>query len=148
MQPTFLRMTMVIVLGTVLMTGGCAGSEPVPSGKPLFERLGGRTAIEAIVDQFVANVANDTRINGRFATTDFQKLKGSLVDQFCVATGGLCTYAGREMRAVHRGMKITNDEFGAFIENLVNALDRFNVSAREQGELLRLLDAMKKEIVE
>jgi hemoglobin len=127
---------------------GCAGKERIPAGKSLYDRLGGKSSISAVVDQFVANVAADTRINGRFATTDIRKLKGHLVDQVCMATGGPCTYSGRDMRTTHAGMKISNGDFEALVEDLVKSLDTFKVSAREKGELLDLLGPMKKDIVE
>ena len=107
-----------------------------------------KAAISAVVDQFVANVAADTRINGRFATTDIPKLKGHLVDQICMATGGPCTYTGRDMKTTHAGMKISNADFAALVEDLVKALETFKMPAAEKGELLGLLAPMKKDIVE
>jgi len=127
---------------------GCAGTERMPAGKSLYDRLGGKTSISAVVEQFVANVAADTRINGRFATTDIRKLKGHLVDQVCMATGGPCTYSGRDMKTTHAGMKISNGDFEALAEDLVKSLDTFKVPAREKGDLLDLLGPMKKDIVE
>lgn len=127
---------------------GCAGMERMPAEKSLYDRLGGKSSISAVVDQFVANVAADTRINGRFATTDIRKLKGHLVDQVCMATGGPCTYSGRDMRTTHAGMKISNGDFEALVEDLVKSLDTFKVPAREKGELLDLLGPMRKDIVE
>lgn len=137
----------VMVCGILLVVTGCAGTEQA-AGKSLYDRLGGKTAISAVVDQFVGNVAADSRINGRFATTDIPKLKGHLVDQICMATGGPCTYHGRDMRTTHAGMKISNRDFGALVEDLVKALDTFKVPEREKGELLGLLGPMKKDIVE
>jgi hemoglobin len=118
------------------------------SGKGLYDRLGGKPAITAVVDQFVANVAADNRINGRFATTDIPRLKGHLVDQICAATGGPCTYKGRDMKATHAGMKISNADFSALVEDLVKALDAYNVPVQEKNELLGLLGPMKSDIVE
>ncbi len=66
---------------------GCVGTELMPAGKSLYDWLGGKSSISSVVDQFVANVAADTRINGRFAITEIRKLKGHLVDQVCMATG-------------------------------------------------------------
>ncbi len=114
----------------------------------LYNRLGGKEAITAVVDQFVANVASDVRINGRFATTDIPRLKKHLVDQVCSASGGPCTYSGRDMKTTHAGMKVTNGDFTALVEDLVAALDKFKVPAREKEELLALLGPMKKDIVE
>lgn len=130
-----------------ILVAGCAGTEP-SANKSLYNRLGGKSAISAVVDQFVANVAADTRINGRFATTDIPKLKGHLVDQICMASGGPCTYKGRDMKTTHAGMKISNADFGALVDDLVMALNTFMVPPRERKELLNLLGPMKKDIVE
>ncbi len=137
-----------VAAGMLLALVGCAETGTMPEGKSLYVRLGGKPAITAVVDQFVANVAADGRINGRFATTDISKLKGHLVDQVCAATGGPCTYAGRDMKTTHAGMKISHADFGALVEDLVKALDTFKVPVREKGELLGLLGPMERDIVE
>jgi hemoglobin len=137
----------VIGCGFLVAVAGCTGTDP-NAGKSLYDRLGGKTAIAGVVDQFVANVAADSRINERFATTDIPKLKGHLVDQVCTATGGPCAYKGRDMKTTHAGMKISNRDFGALVDDLVKALDTFKVPAQEKGELLGLLGPMKKDIVE
>lgn len=114
----------------------------------LYERLGGIDAITAVVDEFVANVAADTRINRFFAGTDIPRLKRLLVEQICQATGGPCTYTGRSMKEVHMGMGLTDADFNALVEDLVKALDKFNVPEREKNELLGLLGPMRSDIVE
>ena len=83
----------------------------------LYDRLGGKSAITAVVDDFVANVAGDERINGRFGNTDIPKLKGNLVDRVCAATGGPCTYAGKDMKTAHSNMRIQDAEFAALVED-------------------------------
>jgi hemoglobin len=116
--------------------------------KSLYDRLGGKSAITAVIDQFVANVANDKRINERFATTDITRLKKNLVDQVCTASGGPCTYTGRDMKTTHAGMRITAADFNALVEDLVASLDKFKVHEAEKKELLGILAPMKKDIVE
>lgn len=116
--------------------------------KSLYDRLGGKAAITAVIDQFVANVADDKRINGRFATTDIPRLKRNLVDQVCMASGGPCDYTGRDMVTTHAGMKITTADFNALVGDLVTALDKFKVPEAEKKELLGILGPMKKDIVE
>jgi hemoglobin len=71
-----------------------------------------------------------------------------LVDQVCEASGGPCTYSGRDMRETHHGMGVTGGEFDALVEDLVAALDEFDVPKPEQEELLPVLGAMRDEIVE
>ena len=134
-----------IVLSALAVLAGCTDTGSLNgAGRP----AAGATAITAVVDQFVANVAADGRINSRFATTDIPKLKGHLVDQVCGATGGPCSYRGRDMKSTHLGMQISSADFGALVQDLVAALDKFNVPAGEKSELLGILGPMKKDIVE
>jgi hemoglobin len=114
----------------------------------LYERLGGQAAIEAVITDFVARCAGDDRINGKFARTDVPRLQKMLVDQVCEATGGPCTYAGRDMKETHDGMGVTAGEFDALVGDLVATLNQFEVSQPEQDELLGLLGPMRGEIVE
>jgi hemoglobin len=135
----------------LLMSGvACSSVQPQEATKTtsLYDRLGGKSAITAVVDEFVGNVANAARINSRFATTNIPRLKGHLVDQVCGATGGPCTYTGRDMKTTHRGMRISNADFSALVEDLVAALNTFKVPQKEQSELLGLLGPMKSDIVE
>lgn len=83
-----------LTIGLLISVAACSTVEPPAANKTasLYDRLGGKSAITAVVDEFVGNVANDARINNRFATTDIPRLKGHLVDQVCGATGGPCTY--------------------------------------------------------
>ena len=117
-------------------------------GGSLYERLGGKDAIVAVIDAFVASCAADSRINGKFARTDIPRLKANLVDQVCASSGGPCTYTGRDMRTTHDGMAVTAGEFDALVEDLVATLDGLGVGATEKSELLAVLGPMRPDIVE
>ena len=114
----------------------------------LYERLGGLEAITSVVDSFVARCADDIRINSKFERTDIPRLEKMLVDQVCEATGGPCSYSGRDMRRTHDGMAVTAGEFDALVEDLVLTLGEFDVPGAEQQELLGLLAPMRGDIVE
>ncbi|NDE15843.1 group 1 truncated hemoglobin [bacterium] len=118
----------------------------------LYDRLGGKKAIVAVVDEFVANCAADTRINSFFAATAadkkrLAKFKGNLVNQICEASGGPCKYKGKSMKEAHTGMGVQDEHFNALVEDLVKALDKFKVGEKEKGELLAVLGPMKSDIV-
>jgi hemoglobin len=117
------------------------------ANRSLFDRLGGKSAITAVVDTFVSRVAADTRINKKFARSDIPRVKAMLVDQICAQTGGPCTYTGRTMKEAHRNMGVTEGEFNALVEDLVAALNTFKVPKREQDELLAALGSLKSDIV-
>ncbi len=113
----------------------------------LYERLGGKPAITAVVDEFVANVAADARINSFFAKTNIARLKEKLVEQISAGSGGPVKYTGLSMKEAHKGMGVTDAAFGALVEDLVKALKKFNVPEKEQNELLGVLGPMKGDIV-
>lgn len=120
--------------------------------KTLYERLGGKKSITAVVDEFVGQVAADTRINTFFKDTAaspkrLAKFKKNLVDQICQASGGPCKYMGKDMKTAHAGMGITSADFNALVEDLVAALDKFKVGDKEKNELLGALGPMKSDIV-
>jgi len=116
--------------------------------KSLYDRLGGKDAITAVVNEFVGNVGADSRINQYFANVDSDGLKTQLVDQICEAAGGPCKYTGDSMKEAHKGMGVTTADFDALVEDLVKALDKFEVGEKEKGELLGVLGPMKSDIVE
>ena len=134
-----------VVMAVAVLVAGCA-TYPAEK-KSLYERLGGKPAIQAVVDDFIANVAADNRISKRFAKTNIPRLKTLLVDQICEATGGPCKYTGRSMKATHTGMKVTEAEFNALVADLVKSLDKFKVPGQEKNELLTALGGMKGDIV-
>ena len=117
-------------------------------GSSLHDRLGGASAIAAVVEDFVARCAGDVRINKKFARTDIPRLKQMLADQVSEATGGPATYTGRDMKETHRKMGVTAGEFDALVEDLVATLNKFDVPQAEQEELLGLLGPMRGDIVE
>jgi hemoglobin len=89
------KLLFVTFLAFAPATIALADPPPAAAQKSLYDRLGGKPAITAVVHDFVGNVAADKKINARFAKTDIPKLEGLLVDQICAATGGPCTYGGR-----------------------------------------------------
>ena len=139
-----------LLLFVTVTLGACASAGPAPTSPSLYKRLGGREGIAIVVDDFTATMAADSRVNARFKDmkpADVQTFKSNLSDQICDATGGPCSYLGKGMKAAHAGMKITEEEWTATVENLVKALDKNNVAAGSKQELLGLLGPMKKDIV-
>ena len=138
----------VVLAVVALHMVACATmGDPPPT---LYKRLGGREGIALVVGDFVTNMAGDSRVNARFKDMkgpEAEKLKSNLADQICDATGGPCSYLGRDMKTTHKGMKITDSEWNATVENLVKALDKNKVDPKDKTELLGLLGPMKADIV-
>jgi hemoglobin len=155
MNSTLIRV--VVAVAALLISLTTAGAaQPKKKLNPndpstLYNRLGGKAAITAVVDSTVAYIAADERINGFFVGTVTEgripALKVKLVDQICEATGGPCKYKGKNMKKAHKGMSLKHEHFTAFVEDLVKALDHFKVPAKEKSELLAALGTMESRIL-
>src|SRR5438132_10165848 len=117
-----------VVVGMVV--AGCASMSQ--QGPSLYDRLGGREGIKKVVDDVVVNLAADSRVSARFKDMkgpDLERLKTNAADQVCQATGGPCSYFGKDMKEAHKGMNITEAEWNATVEDLDKALDKNKVPA-------------------
>jgi hemoglobin len=140
-----------LLLLVAVNLGACASmGADAPSTPSLYKRLGGREGIAGVVDDFTANMLADGRVNLRFKDMKPAaafKFKSNLSDQICEASGGPCSYVGKDMKKAHEGMKITEAEWNATVENLVKALDKHKVDAQSKQDLLGAIGPMKKDIV-
>lgn len=148
----------ILMLSVALVTlmSSCKKEEEA-SPKSLYDRLGGVTAISAVVDQFITNVAADPNMVRTFTpllvevgkgnTARLTALRNNLIDQIGEASGGPQKYTGKDMVTAHKNMKITDTEFNSLVNDLVLALDKFQVPTTEKNELLGVLGGLKAQIV-
>jgi hemoglobin len=135
----------------------------------LFDRLGGEAGISNIVADFVPRVLADPRVNwerkgvtrSRFSfrrnrsesvmwkatPENVEVLKKHLTQFLALATGGPPQYDGKEMKAAHDGMRISNPEFDAAIGDLKASLDKLQIPNKEQKELLAIVESTRPQIV-
>jgi len=128
-----------------------------PGAKTLYDRLGGEPAIRAVIDDLVARLAADPKVNFTRKGTpkewnptpeNVAKLKKNFVDFVGMATGGPQKYTGKSMKEVHAGMQITPAEFDAAASDLKATLDTLKVPAPLQAELMRIVGSTAPDIIE
>ena len=135
----------IAVLGGLLLLS--VADESVAGAHLVYERLGYQSGVETVVDNFLANVAGDDRVNGRFADTDMAKLRQNLIDQVCEATDGPCTYKGKSMLEAHTGMGITEAEFAIIAGHFAAAMEQAGVGEADHATVMSLLSGMQDDIV-
>ena len=65
----------------------------------------------------------------------------------CLISGGPCQYTGDTMQQVHAGMNVTEADFNALVDLLVNAMSRASIAHTTQNKLLARLVPMRKDII-
>jgi len=164
MSPTRTMSLAVFVLAAGFLSSACdmfesssKGDSQASSATSLHDRLGGEPAIKAVVDDFVARAADNPKVNffrrgqpreWKPSEADVATFKTRLTQFIGMATGGSQKYEGKDMKTVHAGMKITNDEFNALAADLAASLNKLNVPAKEQAELLAIVETTRKDIVQ
>ena len=123
-----------------------------PSQAPLtlYARLGGQPGIVAFSDDFLGRVTNDPVIMPFFkglTDADLQRIRQHVIELLCSATGGGCTYSGKDMKTVHAQMEINNDIWNQFTGHLNESITRFHVPDRERNELVAIIASLKADIV-
>ncbi|MCS7021345.1 MAG: group 1 truncated hemoglobin [Gemmataceae bacterium] len=133
-----------------------------PSSRPpdiklpaLWFRLGGETAIKAIVDDFFDACLKEPKINfsrgGKYKmdAAEIARQKRLLLELFSLLTGGPLEYSGkRNLKEAHAGMQITDAEFDAMVATLRQTLAKYKVDKRDADELIKLFEATRPVIVE
>ena len=124
-----------------------------PEKLSLYDRLGGVYSIATVVDDFINRIMVDPRLNAnpqvdeahhRVPPAGFKYLVTEMV---CWATGGPQKYTGKSMADSHANLKITAEEWEAFLDDFQQTLDKFAVPAEEQGELKAIVNSTRSDIV-
>jgi hemoglobin len=121
--------------------------------RSLYDRLGGVYAIAVVVDDFIDRVMVDARLNANPRVDEAhhrvspQGFKYYVTEMLCWAAGGPQTYSGRSMVESHRALRITADEWDAFMDDLDQTLTRFAVPEPERGEVVAIVESTKSDIV-
>lgn len=119
----------------------------ITDGTRLPDRFGGRPGLVAIMDDFLVNLLVDSRPRPFFESSDQERIKRQLVDQFCVIMAGPCTDDGRSMQAAHAGMGVNTAHFCALVEALQKAMNKHKVPFAAQNRLLAALAPMHRDVI-
>jgi hemoglobin len=112
----------------------------------LYKQFGEKEGLTKIVDDMYDNVLADPRTAPYFEDAPVKRIKPLLVDQFCEAIGGPCTYTGRSMKRAHEGHAIDRAAFNALVEDLQLAMDKNNVPFHAQNKLLAKLAPLYRDV--
>lgn len=157
---------------TATVIGALAGMEADIVEDPtndatVYQRVGRKPAIEAVVGAFIGIVLEDAEINGFFGNVGADRLTTCLVRQVC-SIDGPCAYGQevdgepgvtaaapcRDMLATHTGLVddegdgITVADFDALAGDLVMAMTDAGVTQADQDAVLGVLGPLCVEIVD
>ena len=150
---TSIRTVALVALVAGALVAPVATAQPTAAKAPLYDRLGGLKGITMVVDDFIDRlVVNETlnrnpAINAGRQSSPAPYLKFQVSQMVCAATGGPCKYTGRSMKDAHAHLNINEAQWQALLGDFRASLAHFNVPAREQQELIAIVESTKPDIV-
>jgi hemoglobin len=145
--------SLISIFFAALLMGACSSETPdssstAPAAKSLYDRIGGKEKVKAIVEDIWDNHSKNPIVQDRFAGSDPAYVKKRVFEIFAAATGATdVEYKGMDMKSAHRGMNISEMEFNAVVDDVLAACEKHKVAQQEQNEVLAILWSVRKDIV-
>lgn len=139
-------------LALLLCAGTAHAAEAQPT-KSLYDRLGGVYPISVVVDTFIELLLVNDVLNANPAIKAARDrvpaagLKYHVTALVCQQTGGPCNYTGRGMKESHAHLNISEKEWKAMMADFHRVMNNYGVPAKEQEELVAIVESTKKDIV-
>ena len=131
-------------------TGDSGGSKKKTLDKTLFEKIGGKDAVNAAVDVFYQKVIADPKLKPFFDGVDMNRQRNKQKAFLTYAFGGAPNYSGKNMRDAHKhlvakGMNSTH--FDAVMGHLGATLQELNVPADLIQEAAQIAQSVKNDVL-
>jgi hypothetical protein len=93
--------------------------------------------------------SRDTGFKDIYRSDDgIRREKQLLIDSLCQSAEGLLYYSGRDMKTSHKGMRISDADWSAFMTHVNATLDHFGVPELERGHVIAFVESTKSDMVE
>ena len=141
---------LISTLFTILILTGMTQAETKnkSNAATLYDRLGGKEGITAIVDDVIEAHMNNPIISATFEPYKtqperFAKIRQHTIDFFSAGSGGSVQYTGRDMPTTHAGMNINAAEYMAVIDDIMGVLDKHKIDDESKKDVLTILWSLK-----
>ncbi len=121
--------------------------------KSLYERIGGYKAVAAASDDLVDRIYVNATLNRNPALKAVHDLNERAAFKLILSTwvmentGGPKVYFGRDMKAGHSHLSITNREFDVILHECEETFNKLGVPEKETKELMAGLEAQREKVV-
>jgi hemoglobin len=112
----------------------------------LFDRIGGEQGVKNLVRSFYDRVLKDSELAPFFEGASIDHLYKMQYEFFAAALGGPVTYSGLSIHQAHFGLGIDKEDFGRFVNHLIDTLQSWQVSEQEVHMLISRVNTYADEV--
>jgi len=113
----------------------------------LYERLGERDGIRAVVDDFYDRLVADDDLGPYFEGANVASLRRTQTDFLCEAAGGPETYDAAPVREAHLDVPFTPADIQRAVELLYESLDAFDVPGDDADRVVEAVAAHEADLL-
>jgi hemoglobin len=113
----------------------------------IYQSIGGSTAVAEAVEKFSTRLTSDPEIAVFSERADMDELATRQSMFITAALGGPDAYEGRDMRAAHAHLQITDADFDSFLDRLVESLADLGATPARSAEVIEALAPLRFEIL-
>ncbi len=113
----------------------------------LYNRLGRREGIRAVVDDFYDRLLADDELGPFFESADMEKLRRTQTDHLCEAAGGPETYDAEPVREAHLHVPFTPAHIQRAVELLWESLDAFDVPEEDASAVVQAVTRYEADLL-
>lgn len=114
----------------------------------LYQKLGGKAAVDAAVESFYQKVLADDRIKHFFDDVNMDKQRRKQKEFLSAAFGGPTEYTGKDLRRAHANIPGLNEShFNAVAENLQKTLQELKLSTELIDQVMAIAASTKDDVL-
>ena len=116
----------------------------------LYEKIGGRSKINAAVELFYRKVMADERLYHFFDGVDLNHLHARQSMFLSMLMGGEVVYTGRQIRTAHAGPRkhgMDDTHFDALLAHFRTALEELGIDGEAVSEMMTRLEGTRKDVL-
>lgn len=114
----------------------------------LYQKLGGKAAIDAAVEAFYVKVLADNRVKHFFDDINMTKQRRKQKEFLSAAFGGPIPWTGKDMRKAHANLPGLNEtHFNAIAENLKSTLLDLKIKPELIDQVMAIAGSVKEDVL-
>lgn len=113
----------------------------------LYQRIGGKAALNAAVDLFYVKVLADKRVNFFFEDINMKVQHEKQKAFLAAALGGPIAWTGKDMRQAHANLDLREEDFTAIAENLQATLTELKLDDSLIAEIMAIVGSTKNDVL-
>lgn len=122
-----------------------------PKGDSLYRELGGEKRVASFSRDLLGRLQSDPQL-ARFwihrSNDGIEREEKLLTQYLCSNLGGPQLYLGESMIKAHKGLNITESDWGIFLRHLKATFENFQLSKQSQHKIMAMIELIGPEIIQ